>query len=58
MSSKLPYRKILISKIDWSTDEIGTPILLEEIEQELRDSLNNISEGKKIKLDIQLLQKK
>ena len=48
MSSKLPYRKIPISKIDWSTDEIGTPILLEEIEQELRDALNNISEGKKI----------
>jgi hypothetical protein len=48
MSSKLPYRKILISKIDWSTDEIGTPILLEEIERELRNSLNNISEGKKI----------
>ena len=48
MSSKAPYRKIAISKIDWSNDEIETPILLKEIETELREALNNISEGKKI----------
>ena len=48
MSSKAPYRKIAISKIDWSNDEIETPILLNEIETELREALNNISEGKKI----------
>ena len=48
MSSKGPYRKIAISKIDWSNDEIETPILLNEIETELREALNNISEGKKI----------
>ena len=48
MSSKGPYRKIAISKIDWSNDEIETPILLKEIETELREALNNISEGKKI----------
>jgi Ca2+-binding EF-hand superfamily protein len=48
MSSKAPYRKIQISKIDWSNDEIETPILLKEIETELREALNNISEGKKI----------
>ena len=48
MSSKGTYRKIAISKIDWSNDEIETPILLKEIETELREALNNISEGKKI----------
>ena len=48
MSSKAPYRKIQISKIDWLNDEIETPILLKEIETELREALNNISEGKKI----------
>ena len=48
MSSKIPYRKIPLSKIDWEKDEIEPPILLEEIESELREALNNISEGKKI----------
>ena len=38
MSSKTPYRKIAISKIDWSNDEIETPILLNEIETELREA--------------------
>ena len=49
MSSKTPYRKIPISKLDWTNDEIEPPILLKEIETELRESLNNISEGKKTK---------
>ena len=48
MSSKTPYRKIAISKLDWASDEIEPPILLKEIETELREALNNISEGKKI----------
>ena len=48
MSSKIPYRKIPLSKIDWTKDEIEPPILLEEIESELREALDNISEGKKI----------
>ena len=49
---RVEYRKLNIPKLDWEKTEIEIPLISEDIKEELKNALDQLSEGKKINPNI------